>query len=122
MAITQGGRRTPTAAYNTAAKRFGKEVQWLVEIDLDRCDETYSEEGAAGTCQATDAGDGARCFYSYLTCQDPTNYTKTTRTYYFCLNTQPWLDTAVQVHPLLADIVTIPQEIKARKLFVHPEQ
>ena len=118
MAIVDGGRRSPTAAYNAAAKRFSKEVQWLVEIDLDRCAEVYTQVA----CTAADAGDNARCWYSFLTCQDPANYNKTTKTYYFCLNTQPWLIPATQAWPLLSNIVTIPQEVKSRKLFVWPEE
>jgi hypothetical protein len=108
----------PSAAYTAAAEAFGKQVQWLVEIDLDRCDNTYT----LAPCTASDAGDASRCFYSFQTCQDAANFTKGTKTWRFCLNDVPWPDPATAVHPYLRKMVPVPQEIDPAKLFVFPEQ
>ena len=110
-----------TAAYTAAAAGYSKQVQWLIEIDLDRCSNHYTDNGGPSTCGASDAGDGLRCWYSFETCQDPTNYTKTTRTYRFCLNEVPWDDTATVVYPLLRKMVSVPQRVDPGKLFAYPE-
>lgn len=107
----------PSAAYNAAAADYSKRVQWLVEIDLDRCDETYTQ----GACTAADAGDGARCYYSFPTCQDSANFNKTTRTYRFCLNDVPWPDSATAVYPLLKKLLRIPQRVNTRSFFSFPD-
>lgn len=108
----------PSAAYTAQAEAFEHQVQFLVEIDLDRCAETYT----SSPCAASDAGDGSRCWYSWGTCQDQANYNKTTRTYKFCMMNVPWPDPDVQVYPLVKNFVTIPQEAKPGKLFVIPEK
>lgn len=108
----------PTTAYTDAAASFTRAVQWLVEIDLDRCDNDYT----SAPCTASDAGDGSRCHYTFPTCQDPANFAKVTKTYRFCLRDTPWPDTATAVFPLLSDFVSIPQQIDARKLFTYPER
>ncbi len=107
-----------TANYIVESQKHSKRVQWLVEIDLDRCDLNYS----VSPCTATLLADGSRCFYSFGTCQDPSNYTRITRTYRFCLNDVPWPDNSVQVYPLLSKIVTVSQEIRYNRLFVYPEK
>ncbi len=106
-----------TAAYNTERDKHGRQVQWLVEIDLDRCDEVYTQ----GSCTASDVGDGSRCWYSYLTCQDQANYNRTTKTYRFCLRGPEWPDNTYQVYPLLAKFAPVPQEISDRNLDTYPE-
>ena len=108
----------PTANYLTQANAHSRRVQWLVEIDLDRCDLDYT----VSPCTASLQADGDRCFFSFLTCQDPANFDQVTRTYSFCLNDVPWADPAVAVWPLLERIVTIPQEIRFSKLFIYPEK
>ncbi len=57
----------PSAAYLAAAVAYSKNPQWLVEIDLDRCGNTYTDATGGSTCTASNAGDGARCFYSFPT-------------------------------------------------------
>ena len=60
----------PSASYIAERDAFGRQVQWLVEIVLDRCNNVYT----TAPCTAVDLGDGLRCFYSYQTCQDVANY------------------------------------------------
>ncbi len=57
----------PSSAYTTAAGDYSKQTQWLVEIDLDRCDNTYASLAGGSTCTAANQGEGARCFYSFPT-------------------------------------------------------
>lgn len=108
----------PSAAYNAEVAEFGRRVQWLVELDLDRCSLTYT----VGACAVSDLGDGSRCHYTWGTCQIQSAYTKTTRTWRFCLNNVPWPDTSTVAYPLLKRIVTIPQKIDADRLTVYPEK
>ena len=108
----------PSAAYTAAAADFSKQVQWLVEIDLDRCAEQYTQ----APCTAADAGDGARCFYSFQTCQDAANYNKGTRTYRFHLNDVPWPDTATVAYPLLAKITQAPHRVSTSSFFSYPDK
>ena len=106
-----------TAAYTAQADAFGRQVQWLVEIDLDRCSRTYT----TSPCTATDLGDGSRCYYSYSTCQDQANYAKEVRTYRFCLNHVPWPDNATACFPFVSDFVNVPQKVDSDRLLVFPE-
>jgi len=108
----------PSAAYLAAAADFSKQVQWLVEIDLDRCSLVYT----VGACTAVDAGDGARCFYSFPTCQVASAYAKSTRTYRFCLNDVPWPDTATAVYPLLKEFTQAPHRVDTSSFFSYPDR
>jgi len=112
----------PTFGSNFQSQRdaFGRRIQFLVELDLDRCAQTYAE-GGTGNCQASDLGDGSRCFYTFFTCQDSDNFSKGTITYRFCLNEVPW-HTGDKVWPLLKDIVGAPQEVEDDTLSIFPEK
>ena len=107
-----------TASYTAQKDAFGREVQWLVEIDLDRCTLVYTQ----GACTAVNAGDGARCDYAWFGCQVPTAYVKGTRTLRFCLSHVAWPDDTVQVYPMLRKMVPIPQRAKVSTLQVIPEK
>ena len=107
----------PTASYTAQVDAFGRQVQWLVEMDLDRCSLTYTQ----GACAVADAGDGARCYYSWSTCQIQAAFAKTTRTYRFCLNHVPWPDNATSCFPFLESMVNVPQKIDSDRLLVFPE-
>lgn len=104
--------------YDEQQSEFGRRVQWLVEIELDRCTLTYTQ----GACTVSDLGDGNRCRYSWTTCQLPTAYTKGTRMLRFCLADVPWPDNSVQVYPLLKKFVGAPQKVDPAKLYVYPEK
>lgn len=108
----------PTANYTTEANKFDRRVQWLVEMDLDRCSLNYT----TAPCTATDAGNGSRCFYTFATCQDQANFAKTTKTWRFCLANVPWLDTASPAYPYLLDWIAVPQRIDPSKLVTFPEK
>lgn len=108
----------PTASYLAQQAVIGHEVQWLVEIELDRCSLHYT----TAPCAAVDQGDNSRCYYSFGTCQDPQNYSKSSKIYRFCLNRVPWPDPAVQVFPYLSKFVSLPQSIDPSKLFTYPEK
>lgn len=110
----------PTAAYNTQVDAHGRRVQWLVEIDLDRCSLLYGPTAGGGCGVASDLGEGNRCYYSWQTCQNPAAYTKTTRTWRFCLNEVPWPDLANPALPYLSRIVPIPQKVEVDKLTIFP--
>lgn len=73
-------------------------------------------------CQATDAGNGARCSYSSPTCQDPANFNpgndyeatlalKGLREYKFCLKQAPLPIKGAIMRPMLASFDEAPQEI-----------
>lgn len=108
----------PSLKYQAEVDAFGRRVQWLVEIDLDRCALNYT----TSPCTATDQGDGARCFYTFGTCQDPTNFDRTTKTWRFCMADVPWPDPDVVVYPLLDDFTGVPQKVDPGKLFTFPEK
>lgn len=108
-----------TTAYNTQRDVFGRIVQWLVEIDLDRCSLTYTQ----GDCTASDLGDGLRCWYTFPTCQVPSAFDRTTRTLRFCLEDVKWPDRDVAVYPLLRRTpIDVPQSVDPEKLSVFPSQ
>lgn len=111
----------PTARYNAEVAAFGRQVQWLVEIVLDRCSLTYGTVAQSGCGVAADLGDGARCYYSYSTCQNIGAYTKTTKTYRFCLNNVPWPDAANPAFPYLKGFVAVAQKIDPQRLTVWPQ-
>lgn len=106
-----------TTAYTTQAAAFGRTVQWLVEIDLDRCALNYT----TAPCTASDQGDGARCCYTFGTCQDVTHFSRTTKTWRFCLAEVPWDDPTYDVWPLLRGIVSVPQEVQSGNMSTYPE-
>ncbi len=60
--------------------RSGREPTWIVELDLDLCQEVFS----VPPCTAVLAGVGLECFNTRKTCQDPTNYNPAAQTYRFC--------------------------------------
>ena len=108
----------PSAAYTAAAGDFSKQAQWLVEIDLDRCSNTYT----VAPCTAANQGDGARCFYSFPTCQDQANFVKTTLTYRFRLNDVPWPDgDPTEVWPLLKEFTQTPHKVSTESFFSYPD-
>ena len=107
-----------TTAYDNQKNAFGRQVQWLVEIDLPRCSRAYT----TAPCAAADAGDGSRCWYSFSTCQDQANYSAATQTLRFCLNEVPWPDPASPAHPLLSKLISVPQRIEVDRLSTMPEK
>lgn len=63
-------------SFDSDSKVVGREPVTVVEMEMDFCANTYS----VSPCTA----DGAtKCFNTFKTCQDPTNYVKTTKVYRF---------------------------------------
>ena len=109
----------PSAAYTAAAAGYSKQAQWLIEIDLDRCDNEYGV--APCTASGGAAGEGY-CFFSFPTCQDQANFTKVTKTYRFCLNDVPWPDPATAVYPLLQKFTQLPHRVSLESFFSYPDR
>ena len=66
--------------YDEEKKRLGREPVWIVELHLDYCSLIYG----AAPCTAAIGTTGAdKCYNTNKTCQDKTNYTKTTKVYRF---------------------------------------
>ena len=114
-----------SAAYLAAAAEFGRRVQWTVTIDLPRCGEDYTGNGS--NCTASDAGDGSRCYYSYDTCQDQTNFSLESKILLFCLTDVAW--TAANnpsgnapAYPYLKKIIPLPQKIESKKMVTWPDK
>lgn len=75
-------------------------------------------------CEAADAGDGNRCFYSRSTCQDPDNFNagnlyedtargKGIREYRFCKKDSPLPLSGVETLPYITTVASASQEISA---------
>ncbi len=65
-----------------ARSRHERKAAVVVEIDLDRCENTY------GTAPCTASG-GTKCYNTFSTCQDTANFTRGTHTYRFCNRGMP---------------------------------
>jgi len=81
-----------------------REVAWLVVLHLDYCSLTFGQ----GACQAA----GACCYYTYPTCKDPVNFSRTVKEHLFCRAGETGPEGAL---PYLADIKTVPTEITPKK-------
>lgn len=108
-----------TANYTAQRDAFGRSVQWVVELTLDRCTLLYGT-ATAGCGVDADLGDGSRCYYTYTTCQNLSAFNRGTKSYKFCLPDVPWPDDANPAYPLLKKIVSVPQKIDAAHLFTYP--
>lgn len=60
----------PSAEYIAQRDAAGRTPFYLVELTVNRCGLEYT----TSPCQAVDLGDGARCSFSYFTCQDRDNF------------------------------------------------
>lgn len=64
----------------------GRKPLIIAELDLDFCSNTYGNSLTSpktGTCTASGAS-GTECYNTRVTCQDPANYIRGTKTYRFC--------------------------------------
>ncbi len=89
----------------------GKRLFHVVEMDLDFCAETY---GVAPCTAALNAGNPHKCFNTRVTCQDPANYNRESKTYRFCdpIEGIPKLFGAI---PSLQNVETAPTQIDPGK-------
>ena len=77
----------------------------VLEIDLDRCANTYG----VSPCTAS-GGPGAECYNTWSSCQDKPNFVKTTKTWRFCTGGAPQ-PVGEQLRPYIADVSSSPTEI-----------
>lgn len=66
-------------SYDSEKIKIGREPITIVGLVMDYCSLT----AGIGLCTATENGDN-KCYNTRTTCNDPTNYTKTTKEYKFC--------------------------------------
>ena len=83
----------------------------ILELDLDKCENTYS----IAPCTAALAA-GQECYNSYPTCQDKANYVKGTKTWKFC-NAGADIPAGEQIRPYIEPkgIATAATEISLEK-------
>ena len=92
-----------------AASDFGRALIELVEIDLDKCTNTYG----VAPCTASGAA-GSECYNTYKTCQAKATYVKGTKTYRFCGRGSP-LPAGELVRPYIEDVSGSPTEIDTKQ-------
>lgn len=99
-------------AYTDQRDAAGRQPFWILEVTLDQCDNEF------GTSPCTASGaDGARCFHSWATCQDRTNFVKGTQTWRFLSSYVEPRDiptiwgTWATLYPILGKIDHIEQEV-----------
>jgi hypothetical protein len=101
-----------SSGFQAYAASQSRTVNYAVELELDRCANTY----ASGLCQATDLGDGRRCSYTFGTCQDVLNFNRTTKSRFYTINDKPApLISGVRALPYMTRFVDLPQDIDIDK-------
>lgn len=96
--------------YQVGQKQSGRFPFSFVEIDLDFC----ANNAGIAPCTATETGD-AKCFNTYVTCNDTPNYSITTKTYRYCSPNGGKVPKGLDAIPCLRSITITPAEITAGK-------
>lgn len=73
-------------SYDVVKGDFVKEKFWIIELNLDYCDNTY---GSAPCTAAVGVTGSQKCFNTASTCQDRPNYVKSPKVYRFCTKRSP---------------------------------
>lgn len=81
-----------------------------VELDLDYCANVFG----SAPCTATGSGD-AKCFNTFISCQDQTNFSNTVKTYRFCSTSGGKVPVGLDAIPCLTGINITPAVIDAGK-------
>ena len=81
-----------------------------VELDLDFCANVFG----TAPCTATGTGD-AKCFNTFISCQDQTNFSNTVKTYRFCSTSGGKVPVGLDAIPCLVGINVTPAVIDAGK-------
>ena len=89
--------------YDIAKAAFVKEKFWIIELDLDYCDNTY---GLAPCTAAIGVTGDVKCFNTAKSCQDRANYIQSPKTYRFCTKRSP-LPSGLDAIPSLAGAPSI---------------
>lgn len=90
-------------SYDTVKADFVKEKFWIIELDLDYCDNTYGLNPCTASVGVTG---NQKCFNTAKTCQDRANYIKSPKVYRFCTKRSP-LPVGLNAIPSLASAPTI---------------
>lgn len=96
-------------SYSSESAKYGRIPTVFVELDMDFC----ALRSGIGACTATQTGD-AKCYNTYSTCNDKTNFNKTTKTYRFCEQNAD-LPVGWSAIPLLKSVSFASQEITPNK-------
>lgn len=89
--------------------KSGREPTWIVELDLDYCQESYG----VAPCTAAGAA-GTECFNTRKTCQDATNYNRGTLTYRFC-EPRSRIPVTLNAIPCLRSVTIAPTKLTVGK-------
>ena len=81
-----------------------------VELDMDFCANVFG----SSPCTATGTGD-AKCFNTFISCQDQTNFSNTVKTYRFCSTSGGKVPVGLDAIPCLVGINITPAVIDAGK-------
>ena len=99
-----------TNPYQITQQLFGRQPFSFVELDLDFCANTFG----VAPCTATGSGD-AKCFNTFISCQDQTNFSNTVKTYRFCSTSGGKVPVGLDAIPCLVGINITPAVIDAGK-------
>jgi len=81
--------------YGTEKKRLGRDPLTFISLEMDSC----SLLSGIGACTATETGDD-KCYNTRSTCNDPDNFTKTTKSYQ-CSQPRSNLPRGVNLFPVI---------------------
>ena len=93
-----------------SAGSSGRQPFSYVELDLDYCANVFG----SAPCTATGSGD-AKCFNTFISCQDQTNFSNTVKTYRFCSTSGGKVPVGLDAIPCLVGINITPAVIDAGK-------
>lgn len=93
-----------------SAGSAGRQPFSYVELDMDFCANVFG----TAPCTATGSGD-AKCFNTFISCQDQTNFSNTVKTYRFCSTSGGKVPVGLDAIPCLVGINITPAVIDAGK-------
>lgn len=93
-----------------SAGSSGRQPFSYVELDMDFCTNVFS----TSPCTATGSGD-AKCFNTFISCQDTPNFNNTVKTYRFCSTSGGKVPVGLDAIPCLVGINITPAVIDAGK-------
>lgn len=94
-------------SFDLLKRKVGRCPFYVVELDLDFCANTYGVAPCTASIPATGT---QKCFNCFMTCQDTGNFSKTTKTYKFCLNTS-FFPIGENMFPCILDVDIAPTQI-----------
>jgi hypothetical protein len=93
--------------FDSLRVKVGRRPITIVEIDLDFCQNTY---GISPCTAAIGTTGTSKCFNTFKTCQDPTNYNLGTKTYRFCSNSA-FLPIGENIFPCITALELAPSQL-----------